>query len=90
MPYVEVWVDDEPCDGTCSSSKEVEKLEMKIEEAERLLRGGYVDAALHALSGDPATSCRHPRDMEAAYESWKRGRLPGFTNYARPTSETPA
>lgn len=82
MPYIKVWVDEEPCDGTCSSAKEVEKLEEKIEEAERLLRCGYIEAALHALSGDPATSCRHPRDMETAYEKWKKGNLPGFTNYA--------
>lgn len=81
MPYVEVWVDKEPCYGTCDEAKEAEILARKIEEAVIHLRQGYVDAALQALTEDPAIPLKQPDAIARAYGQWKEGRLAGFTNY---------
>lgn len=84
MPYVEVWVDHD-CDGSCKhakdAQKETDKLDAVIKEAERLLRLGYADAALHALTNDAAIPVKAPESIAQNYEAWKRGKLRGFTNY---------
>lgn len=91
MPYVEVWVDDAACDGQCGAGKEVDRLEAMIAEAERLLRAGYYDAALHALTNDAAIPVKDPSQIAKSYEAWKKGRLPGFANYkAAPTERVDA
>lgn len=56
MPYVEVWVDEE-CDGDCASARPLGRSQAKIDEAERHLRSGYFDAALHALTDDATLPC---------------------------------
>jgi len=78
MPYVEVWVDEEECDGDCEAASEVKILQARIDEAERLLRMGSVDAALRALTDDSEDLPRPPADMAARYRSWQEGRLDGF------------
>ena len=81
MPYVQVWVDEDPCDGDCESAEEARELEAKIKEAESLLRRGEAEAALHALTGDPSIPIKSPNEMASDYARWKEGKLPGFTNY---------
>ena len=78
MPFVQVWVDEGECDGDCEAAREADALEAKIQEAERLLRMGYADAALHALTGDPAMMHKSPAEISAQYQAWKEGRLDGF------------
>lgn len=78
MPYVEVWVDYEPCDGTCDDAKEAKRLQAIIDEAERHLRTGDADAALHVLTNDPILCMKSPSQMASEYEAWKQGRLAGF------------
>ena len=78
MTYVEVWVDDAPCDGTCEDADEREQLEARIEEAVRLLRSGYPTEALQALTDDYALPCTSPGAIASKYDAWKDGRLPGF------------
>lgn len=86
MPYVEVWVDDAECDGECGAGKEVTRLESIIAEAELLLRAGYYDAALHALTNDAAIPVKDPSHIAKSYEVWKKGRLPGFSNFKPDTT----
>lgn len=81
MPYVEVWVDDEPCDGTCESSKTAEKLQAMVDEAVQFLRDGDAEAALHALTDDGSIPMKSPSMIKSGYALWKAGKLPGFTNY---------
>jgi hypothetical protein len=82
MPYVEVWVDDTPCDGLCSGSKEAELLDARINEAVTLMRQGYYDAALHALTGDHALCVKSPSSLEAEYKNIKEGRSRDFRLYS--------
>ena len=78
MPYVEVWVDDEPCDGTCSSGKSLDELEAKLHRAIEILRDGDAEGALYVLSEESLPGRSDPKRMAAAYAEWKRGKLPGF------------
>lgn len=81
MPYVEVWVDEEPCDGECESAKEAEELQAKLDEVERLLRAGEPIAALHVITEDPALMVKSPREIAMRYEDLKDGLLEGFELY---------
>lgn len=81
MPYVEVWVDEGDCDGTCGASQEADRLRAQIDEAANLIRSGNFDAALHALTGDSSVCVKPPDEIAEAYKQWKAGRLKGFTNY---------
>lgn len=80
MPYVEVWVDKEPCDGSCESADELRKVQAKIDEAERLLRAGEPVAALHALTDDETLPVKSPAEIAENYKLWKEGKLPGWTS----------
>jgi hypothetical protein len=80
MPYVSVYVDPEPCDGSCTNAKELRALQAKIDEAERLIRAGYFDAALHALTNGPALPIKSPEEIASKYHQWKQGKLSGFAN----------
>ncbi|WP_413219073.1 hypothetical protein [Tritonibacter mobilis] len=82
MPYVEVWVDDEPCDGKCESADEAKRLQAIIDEAEMHLRNGDAAAALAALSED-AVAMKTPGEIAARYKDWQAGKLPGFANYIK-------
>jgi len=79
MPYVEVWVDDEGCDGRCESASELAIEKDKVSEAITLLRSGLIAEALAALE-DPEYSpiFKTPSEMEAQYKRWKEGALSGF------------
>ena len=81
MPFVEVWVDDEPCDGTCKHADQRDEALVKIDEAVRLLRQGEVKAALHALTGDAELGVKSPKEIEAQYARFKKGELPGFVRF---------
>ena len=80
MPYVQVWVEDEPCDGTCAGCLEADSLKMSVDEAIRHLSSGDVESALGALGKD-GVNRKDPSSIKSAYERWKMGKLPGFTNY---------
>ncbi|MFG6566710.1 hypothetical protein [Sulfitobacter sp. 1A13679] len=80
MPYVEVWIDEEPCDGTCEGATDAKRLQAKVDEAERHLRAGDPEAALAALTGEPSV-LKSPDWIAERYKTWQAGKLPGFTNY---------
>ena len=80
MPYFEVWVDPEPCNGKCDSAKDADRLQRRIEEAERLIRSGDAEAALAALMDDTSI-IKSPDEIARRYQEWKAGSLPGFTNF---------
>lgn len=81
MPFVEVWVDAEPCDGTCDEAREAEQLKARIEEAVALLRTGSPRAALEALTDDEPRTLKTPNEIASRYKDWKNGLLPGFSNF---------
>lgn len=83
MPYVEVWVDEEACDGTCASGKELDGLKAVVAEAVHHLRHGDSEAALHALTNDPAIPLKTPKEISDAYQKWKAGNLTGFIPYSK-------
>ena len=83
MPMVEVWIDNEPCDGTCGASKEAENLDAQIQEAIMHLNMGDPESALAAL-GERCPHRKSPESIKGAYAIWKSGKLPGFTNYCAP------
>lgn len=80
MPYVEVWIDEEPCDGTCEGATDAKRLQAKVDEAESHLRAGNPEAALAALT-EEGSVLKSPAELASKYKTWKEGRLPGFTNY---------
>ena len=81
MPYVQVWVDEEPCDGSCVDARNVERLEGVIMEAISLIRTVDAAAALCVLTGDNSVPMKTPKEIENAYRAWQKNSLPGFTNY---------
>jgi hypothetical protein len=87
MPYVEIWVDNEPCDGSCDEAREAQKLKDKIDEAVSHLREGHIAAALQSLTEDKALPCKTPCEIESRYEQWRKGQLPGFENYTPPRNQ---
>lgn len=80
MPYVQVWVDDEPCDGTCEGCVDAAKRKDQMDDAIMHLRNGNAEAALEALGAEHPDR-KSAESLKQAYETWKRGGLPGFTNY---------
>lgn len=78
MPYVEVWVDSEPCDGDCGYASDLESLEARVDEAVKLLRLGYTSEAFQVLTDDGSLPCKSPREIASKYYDWKSGKLPGF------------
>lgn len=81
MPYVEVWVEPEDCDGECNEGRKAKQLQAKLDEVERLLRAGASDAALSAISDADTIPTKSPAEIAQQYEQWRKGKLAGFTRW---------
>lgn len=76
MPYVEVWVDDVDCDGTCGAGREVKR---RRDFAVGLLFEGKVNEAIDALTkGDIPEGWRVDADLQARYLEWTKGEMKGL------------
>ncbi len=85
MPFVdvdvEVWVDPEPCDGTCARSHDAKRLQEVADEARHWLILGDPASALSVLTDGLDPCAKTPEVMAQEYALWISGKLPGFIGW---------
>ena len=82
MPYVEVWVDEPDCEGTCDKTNEMGK---RRDCAFGFIVEGRLNEAIDVLlRGDLPEGFKVTPDLQTTYNSWARGELDGFDGPADP------
>lgn len=82
MPFVEVWVDEPECNGTCNKSHQMGK---RRDCAFALIVAGKPNDAIDVLlRGDLPEDFTITKELHATYNAWTQGQLEGFDGPANP------
>ncbi|WP_340109490.1 hypothetical protein [Pikeienuella sp. HZG-20] len=93
MPYVQVWIPDEPCDGDCDAAADAERrnerMQVVLDTVEAFVRCGDTEAALDVICGHRAPARKLPGAVDSDYARWRQGSLAGYVPPQAPSPTGP-